>query len=385
VNKKNKKIHVLYIITKLELGGAQKVCLSLLNGINQSSDQRALLLSGNTGPLVQDVQNNKHVFLLDSFKREVGIKTIFLEIKSFFSIIRIIKKLKKKYPDIIIHTHSTKAGIMGRWAAFFAGIKKRMHTVHGFGFNEYQSTLRWYFIYILEYLTSLITTHYVCVSKKDQLEGVKRFPNFKQKSSLIRAAVAWDTFFLPAKQTNFFDTQKSFTIGTIACFKPQKNIFDLLKAFKQTHQKVAPIQLNLEIIGDGEQRPHIEAWIKNNNLTSAITLLGWQHDVRQWLHSWNLFVLSSLWEGLPCAVIEARLSKIPVIAYNVGGINEVVFNNKNGFIIKPGDWQTLANKISHLITNPNLYKQTCLYPDDLSDFNNKNMIKKHLDLYHKLV
>ena len=79
-------IHVLYIITKLELGGAQKVCLSLLNGINNTG-HRAGLISGNQGALVPHVKKSDFVFLLDSLKREIGLKIIFSEIKTFFKII----------------------------------------------------------------------------------------------------------------------------------------------------------------------------------------------------------------------------------------------------------------------------------------------------------
>ena len=94
--------------------------------------------------------------------------------------------------------------------------------------------------------------------------------------------------------------------------------------------------------------------------------------------------MSSLWEGLPCAVVEARLSKLPVIAYDVGGIYEVLNDGQNGFLIFPGDWKTLAKKIGLVVQDNNLHKSMSLHSDDLLDFKNSIMVQKHLDFYGRL-
>ena len=380
-----KKINVLYILTKLELGGAQKVCLSLLDGIKKSGNN-ASLISGAEGVLVDQVKNQDSVFLIDSFKREISIKNIYHELKSFFQIIRKIKQIKKNNKDLIVHTHSTKAGLIGRWAAFFAGVKKRVHTVHGFGFHEYQSKIMWLFIYFLELITSFITTKYVCVSSRDVKIGKKLFPRFSKKNVIIRAAVEWDKFYIPARKTTMTDNDK-FVVGTVSCFKPQKNLFDLLKAFKlvcETLDENKKENVLLQIIGDGDQRKEIEDWIKENNLENIIELLGWQNDVSGFVKSWNLFVMSSLWEGLPCAIVEARLSKLPIVAYDVGGIYEVLKNKKNGFLVEPGNWQLLATKIISIVQDHNLYECLSLHSDDLLDFKNSVMVQKHLEFYVNL-
>jgi len=384
--KTKKEIHVVYIITKLELGGAQKICLSLLNGINKSG-HHAGLISGAQGALVTTVKKTETVFLLDSLKREIGPKIIFSELKTFFKMIKILRKLKKKYPNLIVHTHSSKAGVVGRWAAFFARVKKRIHTVHGFSFNDYQPKLLWLGAFLIELVTSLITTTFVCVSKKDLQEGIRLLPKFEKKSIIIRAAVDWDAFYLPAKKCSF-EEKKSFIIGSTACFKPQKNILDLLKAFnllrKKLTQKDVPIP-KLQIIGDGVERKKIEGYITSHNLTSHIDLLGWQTDVASITKTWDLFTLSSLWEGLPCAVIEARLSKLPVVAYDVGGIFEIIFNDKNGYLIQPGDWQNLSFKLEKIILDPLLHKRMSQFPDSIDDFKKTNMIKNHINLYKKIL
>ena len=159
-------MHIVYILTKLELGGAQKVCLSLLQGVKNTTHSSSLI-TGDQGELLQEAKKYDNVFLLSSLKREVGITSLLSEIKTFFEIIKILKNLKKKYKTVIVHTHSTKAGILGRWAAFFAGIKKRVHTIHGYGFHDHQPKWQWNLIFSLEYITSLITTKFICVSEQN--------------------------------------------------------------------------------------------------------------------------------------------------------------------------------------------------------------------------
>lgn len=327
---KNNELHVLYIITKLELGGAQKVCLSLLKGLHNSG-KNALLISGIEGSLVKDLINSPSVILLKNLKREISLSYFFQEIKNFFELINEIKKIKKKYPNLIVHTHSTKAGLIGRWAAFFAGIKKRIHTIHGFGFHPYQNKLVWFATYFLELITSLITTHYICVSSEDVKIGRKLFPKFEKKHSIIRAAIEWDKFYAASKIVPSINEKEQFIFGTVSCFKKQKNLFDLLKAFKKVNEKNK--NCRLEIIGDGILRNSIEEWITQNNLDNYIILHGWQDNVAQFMINWNTFVLSSLWEGLPCAIIEARLLKLPVLAYDTGGIHDVILQGENGFFI----------------------------------------------------
>lgn len=364
--------HVLYIITKLELGGAQKVCLSLFHAGN-TPDTKAWLISGTEGTLVPQVADNPQVILLPSLKREI----CWSDITAWWQIYQQIRTLKKEYPDLIVHTHSTKAGCLGRTAAWFAGVKKIIHTVHGFGFHEYQSRLGYLVAYYLEKVISRITTTYVCVSQTDIEIGKKTIQNFAAKCVLIRAAID-DTKFIPAhnKPLSF----STCVYGTVACFKPQKNIFDLLEAFRQVHAYHHK-NVHLEIIGDGLQRPLIESWIQEHKLGDVITLHGWQENPATIMQTWDCFVLSSLWEGLPCAVIEARTLQLPIVAYNVGGLGDIIKHGKNGFMCAP----QCVNLLTHYmaLVGQNNYLRTTLgtYQEDLREFSQAYMIMKHREIY----
>lgn len=379
--------HIVYILTKLELGGAQKVCLALMSGIEHNG-LSCSLISGSEGVLLEQALRFDSVFLIDDFKREVGFLLLIKELKSFGTMVHILRMLKQKYPHLIVHTHSTKAGFFGRWAAFFAGIKTRVHTVHGFGFHVGQNKLSWWLIYLMELITVPITTRFICVSHADTKTGSQLLPGFSKKYSIIRAAVDTTRFNLNNEQlfTRINTAKNTFTIGTISCFKEQKNLFDLLQAFYIIHTLSAAQDkhVRLEIIGDGHERQAIEQWMKAHNLTDAITLLGWQSNVAPIMYTWDIYAMSSLWEGLPCAIIEARLCKLPVICYNVGGIAEVIIDGKNGFLIEPHDWRTLAEKITSVINSPSLLRLLSTFNDNLAAFDTQTMVGTHILLYKEL-
>lgn len=381
--KNKKEIQVVYVITKLELGGAQKVCLSLLDGL-QEHQTPTYLITGNSGILIDQVKDRPEVQLIGNLKREVSFFAIFNEFKAFFELIKKLRSLKKQNPNIIVHTHSTKAGILGRWAAFFAGIKKRVHTVHGYGFHKHQNIITWCIIYFLELLTSLITTHFVCVSSKDVKTGKKSFPKFSKKHSVIRAAVDWNKFNLENNKPNSFPSEgKPFIFGTVSCFKPQKNLIDLLKAFTVVHH-INP-NTRLEILGDGVQRPKLERWIKDHDLEHAVILHGWQDNVAKFMTRWHAFTLSSLWEGLPCAIVEARLLKLPILCYDTGGIRDVVVDGCNGFLYARKNWQGLSEGMLEVSQDKDLYLRFQNYAEDLSAFQDKNMVIEHKNLYQNLM
>lgn len=369
-----KKTAIVYVVTKLELGGAQKICLRLFNDL-QSKDTDTFLFSGTSGALVDQVKEKPQVTLLPSFVREISFLNLWKDIKTTYLLVRHFKKIKTEYKNVIVHTHSTKAGYIGRIAAWLAGIPKRIHTIHGFGFHSHQSYVINVLAFTLEWISSLVTTEYICVSSHEYEIGKKYFLKFTKRAHIIRAAVD-ETKFIPAKKT----TNQYFTFGTVACFKPQKNLFDLLEAFKLIHALYP--YTRLEIIGDGIQRKEIENWITENKLNNAITLLGWQQNIQTHMARWQAFTLSSLWEGLPCAIVEARFLKIPVIAYNVGGIADIIEHGKNGFLCKPKNIHAFTAHMEQLITQHVIRHKLQEYAEPhISNFYTNTMIHQHKNLY----
>ncbi len=375
-------MHIIYIITKLELGGAQKVCLALHKGL-KANNIASTLITGDEGALVSQVAGDSTAILLPVLKREISLSGVINEIRTFFSLINILRNIKNNVKkNVIVHTHSTKAGIVGRWAAFFAGISTRVHTVHGFAFHEHQSWPIWLMIAACEWVTALVTTHFVVVSTKDQETGNKILPGFKKHHSIIRAAA----FTIPNKpiirQKREYSENNPMIFGTVSCFKPQKNLSDLLLIFNEIAKKAPYVRL--EIIGDGEQRQKLENLAQTLGISNQVVFAGWQHSLASWLERWDVFVLSSLWEGLPCAIIEARLFKLPIVTYNTGGIRDVIQTGQNGFLIPQHHKKPFVSALIDYYTDQELYLKHALHNDDLSDFTVDTMVNEHIKLYRFL-
>lgn len=345
-----KNFFVIYIITKLELGGAQKICLSLFQ--NFSRDGKALLISGQGGLLDEQAEQIGPTIFVKTLINSISPLKFWKDLVAFWQISKIIKDSLKTHENVIVHTHSSKAGIIGRLAAWFAGCKNIVHTVHGFSFNPYQNIVKFCLFWSLELITNFISTRLIFVSKTDQNYATSKMFVPQKKCVLIRAFPTHT----PAKDYKKLKIEKkTVTIGTISCFKPQKNLFDLLEAIKvitnRTTRQKNSVQVNLEIIGDGELREKIEAWTREKKLKTRIKLHGWCQNLQPFFSKIDIFAMSSLWEGLPCAVVEAKLFNLPVISYDVGGTREIITDGLNGFLIKPGNKKSLCDKLNFLVNN----------------------------------
>jgi len=373
---------VVHIITKLELGGAQKVCLSLVRQLHDRG-RNTILISGLQGQLVAwALKELPEVYLLSSLQWNVSLRTFWKEGVGFVSLWWRLRMLKKKYGSLVVHTHSTKAGIMGRWAAWCAGVRAIVHTVHNFGFHPYQRVVAWWVHYVLEFITARITTHYIYVSQENLREGAALLPGAGARGSLIRAAVDWDAFYVPGSvaPTSAADVKRPVVFGSVSCFKPGKNLLSLLSIIADLVH-IDGCAVRLEVIGDGAQRKALEASIAHYHLKDIVTLHGWQFAVAPYMRRWDVYVSSSLWEGLPCAIVEARLSHLPVVTYSVGGISEVIIHERNGLLVEPGKEGALYAAMLRMIRDPLLRECCALHADNLHLFNDSVMVQQHDNLY----
>jgi glycosyltransferase involved in cell wall biosynthesis len=369
---------VCVIITKLELGGAQKVALYCAGSLNKENFE-TFIISGMGGYLDREVFGKFKIYQLNNLIRKISI------VKDFKALIDIYSILKKEKPDIV-HTHSSKAGILGRIAAKLAGIKFIVHTIHGYGFNDTQNILIKYFYIFLEKFCAKFSNKLIAVSKKDIETGVKYKIAKEENFVLIRAGIDTEFYknYIPKlelkKSLNISENKKLVTM--VAPFKPQKNIFDFVCACKIVAEKNPDVFFVL--VGDGTQRKDIESLIKKLGLEKNFFLLGWRTDIAEILKSSDIFVLTSLWEGLPCSIIEAMCCGKPVVANNVGGVNEVVKDGKTGFLIEKLDYRLTAQKINILLENVQLSKSFSENAKNFitQEFNIDFNTRQHEELYN---
>ena len=337
------KINLLYVVTKLELGGAQKQLLSLIRGANQEKFN-LFLFTGLEGLLVEDALAIPHLKLqrCRSLRRSIHPWRDLLALIKLYSFI-------KKNKIGIVHTHSSKAGFLGRLAAWLAGVKVIIHTVHGWSFHDHQPVFSRKLFILLERLTAAFTDKLVVVSYYDQAKGLKNHIGGQAKYCLIRYGIDYAEFNIndSSIRRELGLNNQDLIVGMIACFKPQKCPQDFIKLACLVNRSMPGVKFIL--VGDGILHKKIERLISSSHLKESIILTGWRRDIHRVLPALDVFVLTSLWEGLPVTVLEAMAAARVVIATDTGGVREVIDDGKTGFLIQPHDMEGLAKKLVSLL------------------------------------
>ncbi|OGS22846.1 MAG: hypothetical protein A2314_02235 [Elusimicrobia bacterium RIFOXYB2_FULL_50_12] len=343
-----KKIKVCHIITMLELGGAQQNTLYTLSHLNREKFA-PVLITGKGG-------------ILDSEAAAMpGVETHFIrhlirptcplrDIAGFFTILWLLIKIR---PDIV-HTHSSKAGILGRWAAYFAGVPFIVHTFHGFGFHDFQWAPVKYLYICIEWLTAKISGALIVVSTDNIVKALRHGVGRREQYCVIRSGIDVEKY--KKKAGNRAEKRKELgipadkkVIATIGPFKPQKNLEDFIAVAEMVNAR-RPDTAFL-IIGDGAGRPRLELLIGSMERPGTVKLPGWRRDVNEILAATDIFAMTSLWEGLPRSILEAMSAGLPVVANAVDGVREIVKDGETGFLITPRDTKAMAEKLIELATN----------------------------------
>lgn len=345
------RINLLYVITKLELGGAQIQLLSLISNLNRDKF-KVFLFTAKDGILVEDAAAINGLTLEKSGSLERTINPF----KDLFVLMRIFLFIKRNKIEIV-HTHSSKAGILGRLAARMAGVKVILHTVHGWSFNNYQpSAVRNLFIF-LERIAAKFTRKIIVICEHDLQKGLDNRIAGASKYAIVSYGVDYKRFKnnigLIAKQNLGIETEE-LLITNISCFKPQKSPLDFIKLAALVRPVYPKVKFLL--VGDGELRKEIEKSVKQLNLEDRVILSGWRRDIPEILSLTDIFVLTSLWEGLPVTVLEAGIAGVPVVATDTGGIREVVSEGETGFLVAPGNLLDMRDKLDVLLRDSALRK-----------------------------
>ncbi len=376
------KSKIATIITQLEFGGAQLHALYLCEGFAHAGYEN-LLISGVRDYLderAEQLPATRHVNIED-MARPIN------PVKDIKALIKIYRLLKKERPSAV-YTHSSKAGILGRWAAFFAGVPVRVHTIHGYGITPLQSWLIRKVLLAAERLTSLITTHFVAVSQASIQKGFKWKLFSPEKVSLIRSGIELERFRKVKinkgeKKRQLGLPPEAPVVGTVACFKPQKAPLDFVKAASIIASRMPRVRFVM--VGDGQLRRQAEELARRLGLEGKIFFLGWREDVEEVMATFDLFMLSSLWEGLPRVLPEACALGLPCVATWVDGNREIIRDGYNGFLVPPSRPDLLAEAALKILQDSSLRKLFSERAKRVSEeFSKERMIEDYLRLHHAL-
>lgn len=341
----DKKIKILYLVTQSEFGGAQRYISDLVTHLPDT--YLPIVAYGGEGNFIGQLkQQGIECIKIQSIVRDINPISDIQSIKDIFIL------CKKIRPDVV-HLNSSKVSITGSIAAKLAGVPKIIYTVHGFVFNEPLPFIKKVFYILAEKISAYFKDYLICVSKKDCETGYKYRIINKKKAVTIHHGLYPIDFIKPtdALQKLNLPVGKQI-IGTIANLYPTKGIPFFVNAAK----KVTTIHPNaiFVVIGSGILEQHIRQLIKKNGLEGKFILAGQIENAYRYLTAFNYFVLPSLKEGFPYALLEAMTAGLPIIATSVGGVPEIIENEKNGLIVPPANSGALADAILKLFEDENL-------------------------------
>jgi glycosyltransferase involved in cell wall biosynthesis len=340
---------VCHIITKLELGGAQQNTLFTVGHLDPIRF-RSVLITGEPGFLDQEARTMPGVafFQVSSLVRAVRPVA---DLRALLSLTTLLRKVR----PAIVHTHSSKAGILGRLAAWAAGVPIIIHSVHGFGFTPYQPAVVRRALIALEWIVARLTTRFFAVSEANRRLGIELGLFSPENCPVIRSGVDLTAFRqarvdASAKKRELGLGPDWPVVGMIAPLKPQKAPLDFVRVAALVRR--ARPEVGFVLVGDGELRGVVEAECKRRGLSDAFRLAGWRRDIPELMRCFDVFVLTSLWEGLPRVYLEARASGVPVVGTRVDGAAEAIQDGINGYLVEPGDIQGLADRVLYLLAHP---------------------------------
>lgn len=336
------KKKILNILVLPKMAGSQKICWEILNKLEETEFEKWVLFSdfSKNDRERKECQQafegiGAHVIFSPKMKREICWS-------DWGAMLEIYKLCRKEKFDIV-HTHSTKPGIIGRIAATLAGVPLVVHTVHGLAFHKYVKFPKWQFYWVCEMFASLFCDKIILVNRYYN----RYFRWFKRKVETVYNGVDFSLLPESEKQNNVIP--KILFVGRL---DEQKDPLTLLQAAEYVAKKYPEIQFTL--VGDGEKFRECQCFIEQHNLTDTVFLAGWQKNVASFYLTHDIFVAPSIYESFGLMFVEAGFYGLPVVATRVEGIPEVVEDQVSGLLCSPRKPQELAENIIRLVENRSL-------------------------------
>jgi glycosyltransferase involved in cell wall biosynthesis len=363
-SKVNKHIKVIHIITRLDMGGSAQN--TLLTALNQDPQRYSVCLikgSSHESAMTEAETQLVNQQLAAAKKQGIEITNLFSlvrrispfnDLKAFVSIFRILRTSK---PDIV-HTHTSKAGILGRLTAWMARVPIIIHTPHGHVFyGHFGRSLSMIFLR-MEKLLGRITHHQIALTPEECSDYLNLGVSQPSNTSIIHSGVDFHRFSKGEKQP----TRKrkelcippdSLVIGYVGWLIPIKGVTYLVSAMARVVEHHPKSVLVLVGKGDesGEEEIKLKEQVERAGLEDKVRFLGWRPDVDEIMGCFDIFVLPSLNEGMGRVLVEAMAAGLPIVASRVGGISDLVKDGKNGLLVPPADAPALAKAIFDLLAD----------------------------------
>jgi glycosyltransferase involved in cell wall biosynthesis len=334
------------------VGGAQENTM-LSCALMPTEIGRGEILSGlETGPEGQlhDECRSRGV----SLRFEPALVRRVSPLHDLLALIRLVRLMRRERFDIV-HTHSSKAGILGRVAARLAGCPCVVHTVHGWGFNPAQSRFVHALYVWLERRCAPMCRALIVVGSQGRDEGLALGIGRPEQYRLIRSGIEIEVYRDLAMSRDEARARlglpaDAFVVCSVGRLGLQKSPLDLLAAFVRVAR--AHPSAHLVLVGDGPQRGDVEAAVSDAGLGERVHLVGLRRDVPEILRACDAFALASRWEGLPRVFPQAMAAGLPIVATRVDGAPDAVREGENGWLVEVGEVEVLAERLLRLARDP---------------------------------
>lgn len=327
---------VLHVQLLPMMSGVQRVSLNEVEKLRHKIDYA--LLCSCSGPLTEELEKlGVKSEIVGSLRRNISPLN---DLKSLFAMRQFIKKNRFN----VVHTHSSKTGVLGRVASKMAGVKKVVHTVHGFAFPLAKSRVEYFFYYFLELISKYFTDVLIVLNEQDYDFAVNKLGYSEKAVHLIENGVDVDQFYPIVNRNN-----DRITVTMVGRLWEQKDPMTFVRA---AHQLSNFDNVRFIIAGGGDLFDQVSEFILNNDLSDKIELMDWCSSIPSLLRESDIFVLPSKWEGMPLAILEAMSSGLPCVVSNISGNNSLVENGVNGYLFPVQDFERLSSILKELILDP---------------------------------
>ncbi|NUN09114.1 MAG: glycosyltransferase family 4 protein [Ignavibacteriaceae bacterium] len=383
-----KDLKILELITLFSIGGATETVVSLAAGL-KSEGFRVDIATGpniaSEGSMYEEAANlGLNVFTLPYVKREIKI------IQDLVCIYKLIRFIRQGNYDIV-HTHSSKAGVVGRIAARLAGAKVVVHTVHGLPFHRYQKPLVKYFFIFVEKITSHFCDGLVAVSSTI-IETMLGYGIRKREHyHLIRSAFDTESFTPDERERKdlrsslgiYDDTLVLAKAARLSPLKGHRYLLEALSILRSENLKLKTL-----LIGNGEIESELKQYVDENGMHDSVIFTGLisPEKIPSYLNASDVLVHTSLLEGLARVLPQAIVLEKPVIVFNLDGAPEVVKDGVNGFLIEPENVAQLASRIRELVADRDKVKRFGKAGKEMIGgmFDDATMVDQTIRLYKEL-
>lgn len=373
---------IAHVLVLPKMAGSQKFCHMLLSKLQ--GYEKYVIVSKCEDVNESQVEEFTKAFLsidvkiiwCSNLRRNIGKD----DLKGFIELYKIFKLHKFD----IVHTNSTKPGILARIAARLSGIKRIVHTVHGISFYRNQSAVKRFIYWAIEILALQFGDVNVCVNEF-YLKYYKHI--FWKKTITIHNGYDFSILdrFKKNNERFLFQRKDKFSFLFVGRLDNQKDPLTLIKAFSILVKRHP--NLSLDIVGDGELRSLCEELVSTLNIDKYVKFHGWIDSPFKYFMECDAFVCPSTYEAFGFIFLEAAYFAKPIVSTNVEGIPEVVVDNKMGFLVDPNDYSEFAKKMEILALSPKIAAEMGTFGSKYvtEKFNENIFINSYESLYEKLL